>query len=82
MYKNIFSDPEFWFLITINCILAYLYKVGQIAVFTIVWIYYVQSLLIGVQYFVRLLSLKNTGVADVKINASSPRKMAFFFLLH
>jgi len=41
-----------------------------------------QSLLIGVQYFARLLSLKNTGVADVKINASSPRKMAFFFLLH
>jgi hypothetical protein len=82
MYKNIFSDPEFWFLIAINGVLAYLYKVGQIAVFTIVWIYYVQSLLIGVQYFVRLLSLKDSNASGGNKNPSSPRSMAFFFLLH
>ena len=82
MYKNILSDPELWFLVAINGILAYLYKTGQIAAFTIVWIYYAQSLLIGVQYFVRLISLKNpTTNMQGKISSSS-KGTAFFFLLH
>jgi hypothetical protein len=80
--KNVFSDPEFWFLIAINGILAYLYKTGQIQAFTIVWIYYAQSLLIGVQYFIRLLSLNKTTAGVESKGPSSPRGYAFFFLLH
>jgi len=82
MFKNILSDPELWFLIAINGVLAYLYKAGQIAPLTIVWIYYCQSLLIGVQYFVRLLLLNSKVDSGGNKSFSSSRSTAFFFLLH
>jgi hypothetical protein len=82
MYKNILSDPELWFLIAINGILAYLYRTNQIAAFTMVWIYYAQSLLIGVQYFIRLISLKSPATTTAGKSISSSKSMAFFFLLH
>lgn len=80
--RNVFSDPEFWFLIAINGLLAYLYQEGQIQAFTIVWIYYAQSLLIGVQYFIRLFSLSKTSSSSESKSPSSPRGYALFFLLH
>ena len=78
--KNVVSDPELWFLIVINGSLYYLYQNGQLDPFTIVWIYYVQSLLIGVQYFTRMILLRNQGGATAE--ATSPKRNALFFLLH
>jgi len=88
-WSNILTDPELWFLITINGVLLYFYYSGTLDALTVVWIYYCQSVLIGIQYFIRMMSLHQFSTKNLKSNSrpvpetnAGKRSTAFFFLFH
>lgn len=70
------SDPEFWLILGFNGLFAFLYKTNQLDAGEIIWIYFVQSLFIGLQYFIRMMAIARRS--DEKGRWSMP----FFFLLH
>lgn len=79
MMKQVLKDREFWFILLFNLLLAGLYSYGEMGLGTIILIYFFQSILIGLQYFLRMF----VGVIDArkqgeKINYYSP----FFFGAH
>lgn len=55
--SNILSDPEFWMILLFNVLFIYLYGTNNISVGAVIWIYYLQSLLLGGQYLVRMISI-------------------------
>lgn len=82
-----FSDPGFWFLLLINSYLIYYYLQTPGEFNTIVWIYWLQSVLIGVFTFIQLLRIKNPDEKSLTLNNQPISKnsmgcAAFFFLLH
>lgn len=74
--RNIFSDPEFWMILFFNGLFIYLYLTNDISVGEIVWIYYLQSVLIGFQYFVRMIA------GARRSNAKGKYFTPMFFALH
>ena len=88
MLKRIFTDPSFLFLLAINiyCIWYYQNNPGEFN--TLVFLYWGQSVLIGLFNFVDLLTVKNVLPGGIKINGepgdSSLSKgcTATFFLVH
>lgn len=75
-YK-LYTDIQFIALVALNLTLIILYKTNIYQASTIVITYYLQSLLIGLMQFVRLLSLKQTeGKKRTKFFT------AFFFAFH
>jgi len=87
--KNILSDPELYFLLLINGVMVWLYYHGQIDPVTVLWIFYFQNILIGIQYFIRMMMLKNFSTENYTLNGKPvtdpikvKRGMAFFFALH
>ena len=86
MIKRIFTDPSFIFLIAINVYCIWYYQNNPDQFFTLVFLYWGQSLLIGIFNFADLLTLKSSiwgSVKDPSI-ANSPAKgcTAAFFALH
>ncbi len=87
MLKRIFSDPGFWFLLLINSYLIYYYLQSPGEFNTIVWIYWLQSVLIGFFTFFQLLMVKNPDEKSMSMNnqpvtKSSMGCAAIFFLFH
>ncbi len=87
MSRQVFSDPGFWFLLLINSWLIYYYLQTPGEFNTIVWIYWFQSVLIGLFTFIQLLRIKNPDEKSLSINKQPISKnsmgcAAFFFLLH
>ena len=89
LIKRILTDPAFLFLILINayCIWYYQKNLGEF--YTIVFLYWGQSVLIGLFNFVDLLTVKNIIPGSIKINEkpvdnSSKSKgcAATFFAFH
>lgn len=87
--KNIISDRELWFVLVFNMVLAIGYLTGYFSMDTLVWIYYFQSILIGIGNTVRMALLKDYSTANfqvngqpVEANASTKRFSALFFLFH
>ncbi len=73
-WGNILSDKEFWLILTFNLAILISYFYDQTSASTIVLLYYLQSVLIGVQYFTRLLFLaKKQGTSY---------GLPFFFAFH
>ncbi|CAN5251994.1 hypothetical protein BH09BAC2_BH09BAC2_23430 [soil metagenome] len=89
MFKKLFFDPGVIFLLLINIYCIYYYYNNPDQFNTIVILYWLQSILIGLFNFADLLTVKNAvpgsvNIGDKKIGSTSSgnRTLAFFFLLH
>lgn len=87
--KNIVSDRELWFILLFNLYLASGFLYNWISMDTIIWIYYFQSIIIGIGNTVRMANLKNFTTDNFQINgepvqATSKTKWtsALFFMFH
>lgn len=87
MIKKYFNDPSILFLIggNIYCIWYYENHPGSFS--TIVWIYWFQSITIGLFNFLGLLTLKNYNDSDFTMNdkpvtGKTKGCAAWFFLFH
>ena len=88
-YTYSFTDSSTLFLLASNIITIILAVVQHWSLITILWIYWCQSVIIGVFNFVKILGLKDFSTENVKINERpvSPTTgtklfMAFFFAFH
>lgn len=87
MNKKIFTNPSFLFLLFGNIYCIWYYENNPGAFVTVVWIYWFQSITIGLFNFIDLLTIKNYDNSNFKLNntpVSSDNKgcVAFFFLTH
>ena len=87
MLQRIIKDPGFWFLLLMNGYLIYYYQQQPGEFNTIIWIYWLQSVLIGLFNFLDLLMVKNPDSTSMSINSQPVTKgsmgcAAWFFLLH
>jgi len=88
-WKNIISDREFWFILVFNACLAWGYNDGWLSSDTIIWIYFFQSVIIGISNAVRIACLKNFSTENFQVNGQSvaPNSKtkwisAIFFMFH
>ena len=87
MLQRISKDPGFWFLVLMNSYLIYYYLQQPGEFNTIIWIYWMQSVLIGLFNFVDLMTIKNPDETSMKMNNQPVTKSnmgcaAWFFLFH
>jgi len=87
LLQRILKDPRAWFLLLINSYLIYYYLQNPTEFNTIVWIYWLQSILIGFFTFIELLKVENPDETSMKMNDQPVTKKsmgcaAFFFLFH
>lgn len=87
MLQRIIKDPGFWFLLLMNGYLIYYYQQKPGEFNTIIWIYWVQSVLIGFFNFLDLQSVKDPDSTSLSINNKPVSKnsmgcAAWFFLFH
>jgi hypothetical protein len=85
--KKVFTDPNFIFLLLGNLFCIYYFQTHTNGFGTVVWIYWFQSMVIGLFNFLDLLTVKNYEANKFKINdqpLSNSNKgcSAFFFLVH
>ena len=74
--RNILSDPEFWLILGFNGLFVYMYQIKQLDAGDIIWIYFIQSLFIGLQYIIRMLAIGSRSEGKGRLS------MPLFFLLH
>lgn len=87
MFKRSIYDPGLWFLLFINAGLIYYYVNNSAEFNTLVWIFWLQSVLIGVFNFFELYSVKDPDSSSMSMNGQPVTKggmgcAAFFFLIH
>jgi hypothetical protein len=87
LLQRIIRDPGFWFLLLMNGYLIYYYHQQPGEFNTIIWIYWLQSVLIGLFNFFELLSVNNPDSTSLSLNSQPVTKgsmgcAAWFFLLH
>lgn len=87
MLKKIISNPSILFLLAGNIYCIWYYEKHPDDFATIVWIYWFQSITIGLFNFLDLYTIKDYDTTDFKINnktvtASNKGCAAWFFLLH
>lgn len=87
MFKKYFSNPSFLFLLAGNLYCIWYYENHTNGFVTVVWIYWLQSIIIGFFNFLDLLTIKNYDAADFKMNdapvtSKNQGCMAWFFLVH
>lgn len=87
MLKRNLEDPGLWFLLLMNAGLIYYYVNNAAEFNTLVWIFWIQSVLIGVFNFFELYSVKDPDSSSMSMNGQPVTKggmgcAAFFFLMH
>lgn len=87
MLKKIFSNPAIIFLFAGNIYCIWYYENNPGSFPTVVWIYWFQSITIGLFNFLDLLTIKNYDATDLKMNnkpvtAGNKGCAAWFFLFH
>lgn len=87
MLQRISKDPGLWFLVLMNSYLIYYYLQQPDEFNTIIWIYWLQSILIGFFNFIDLMTVKNPDESSMKMNNQPVTKSnmgcaAWFFLFH
>ena len=86
--KKIIRDPAFWALVAFNTILIVEYRDDPKYYTTLVWLFWAQSVLIGLFNFFDMLTLQKVDVDIFTINdhPASPKEakgcLSFFFLVH
>lgn len=87
-FKRLLKDPAFWALIAFNVIVIVQYRNDKQYYTTVVWLFWLQSVIIGVFNFFDMLTLKNvlTGGFTINDKPASPGQakgcLSFFFLFH
>jgi hypothetical protein len=87
-FKRLLKDPAFWALIAFNIIVIVQYRNDKQYYTTVVWLFWMQSVIIGVCNFFDMLTLKNMDNTNVTINGRPARPgegkgcFSFFFLFH
>jgi hypothetical protein len=87
--KEMFKSYSVWSLLISNLLIALFTIVEKQSVLNVLWIYWFQSVIIGVFNFFKILSLKEYAVEGLKVN-NKPLKqtkaakitVATFFLFH
>ena len=87
MLKKYFANPSFIFLLAGNLYCIWYYQAHPGGFTTIIWIYWLQSVIIGLFNFIDLLTIKNYDAGNFKLNDAPLTEknkgcMAWFFLLH
>ena len=88
LLKKILRDPAFWALAFMNLFFIYEYKGDPKQYTTIIWLYWCQSVLLGIFNFFDMLTLKKVKADGMNINGSSATPglakgcLPFFFLFH
>lgn len=90
LWKNIdFSKPSSWGIIVSNLAVIFFAIVDKLSAVDVMWVYWIQSVIIGIINFFRILLLKNFSTKGFKSNNKNlpPTKAtkistAIFFLLH
>lgn len=85
--KKYFSDPSFLFLLAANFYCIWYYQNHRDSFATIVWIYWFQSIIIGLFNVIDLYTIKNYDSANMKLNgepitAKNEGCLALFFMVH
>jgi hypothetical protein len=88
--QKIFRDPSFWTLIALNLFFIYEVKDDPKQYTTVIWLYWLQSVLIGLFNFIDMLTLKtkNIDVSNMTFNdkpatpAGAKGCLPIFFLFH
>jgi hypothetical protein len=87
-FQKIVRDPAMWSLILLNLLFIYEFKDDPRQYTSIIWLYWCQSVLIGVFNFLDMITLKNIDVSDINISgkpATSKQAkgcLPLFFLFH
>ena len=87
MFKKYFVDPSLLFLLAGNLYCIWYYENHTSGFNTVVWIYWMQSVIIGFFNFIDLLTIKNYDTTGFKMNNAPVTEnnkgcMAWFFLFH
>ena len=89
MVKRVLRDPVIYFIMAVNIGLAYAYFVRLISMETILFTYYFQSVMLGISYFIQILTVQKFSVDNLKINGTQVNHtngtkgcIGIFFLLH
>lgn len=90
LWNNVdFSKPTTWGLITANLSVIFYAFVDNLTATEVLWMYWIQSVIIGAFNFFRIITLKNFSTEGLKQNAKAvnPTKAAkiftsIFFLFH
>ena len=85
--QKILRDPAFWALMAFNIILILEYRDDPNYYTTIVWIFWIQSVIIGIFNFFDMLTLHNATenfTLSNKVSSTGESKgcLSFFFLVH
>ena len=87
--RKVSSDPSLWLLLVLNLYCIYYFNQHPEGFKTVVWIYWIQSILIGFFNFLDLLTMKNGQPSSFMINdkpydgsKTANGCAALFFLFH
>jgi len=87
--KNLVLDQSLWLLVFSNIVTIYFATNENWSLFDIMWVYWLQSVIIGIFNFIRILQLKEFSTEGFRINnrpaeptEHTKKFTAFFFLLH
>jgi hypothetical protein len=87
--RSPFSDMSLWFLLFSNIATIFFAITEDWNLFTIMWVYWFQSVIIGFFNFIRILQLKEFSTKGFKINGMPAKPTqgtkfftTFFFLFH
>ncbi len=82
-------DASVWSLVLVNVVALAVAYAGGWKLIDLMAVYWVQSVIIGISYFFRMLNLERFSTANFRINNQSvdptpetKRQTAFFFLFH
>ena len=88
-WRQPFSNPSVWTLLASNILIIIWALIQQWPVYAIMWVYWAQSVGIGIVWFVKLASLKDFSTKGLKINGrpvapgrSIKIQVSVFFLFH
>lgn len=87
-FSKIVRDPAFWALIVMNLLFIFEYKEDPKQYTTIIWLYWCQSVVLGIFNFFDMLTLKNARVENMTFNGKPATVkqakgcLPVFFLVH
>ncbi|MFZ6015313.1 MAG: DUF6498-containing protein [Patescibacteria group bacterium] len=87
--KVFYADRSFWILIFVNIGTAYFAVINNWSLIVLIWIYWFQSVSIGIVNFIRIFQLKDFSTEGFRMGRSQVAPIqamkyfiAFFFLIH
>ena len=87
--KHFYTDLSFWALLVSNLVVIAWAVLEKWDIGEVLWIYWCQSVIIGLFWYIKMLSLKQFSTKDLKVNGlpvaptrETKIRTANFFLLH